>query len=89
MLMNGYIAILPRSDVSKEEFDLIAEQLKSQQLDVRLKKGAVSYKLGTLTYVRVGREALFGNMTFNPKMKLVLTGEGDSISAKHVEWVPP
>ncbi len=89
MLIESYTKILSRSEVSKEEFDIIAEQLKLQQLEVRMKKGDASYKLGTLNFVRVGRDALFGSISFNPKIKLVFTGEGDSISAEYIEWIPP
>ena len=86
--MEATTELLRRDAVTPEEFKRIAEQLEGTQLDIKLRRGAVTYKLGTVIRVTVGRDALMAHVAFNPGMKLVTEGEGEEIKPLYVEWVP-
>lgn len=88
MVMEADVLLLPRAAVSAEEFDLIAGQLASEQIPIKMLRGKVSYKLGTLISARIGREGLFGKVAFNPGIKLRTEGADKEIRATFVEWVP-
>jgi len=81
------VFLLKREEVTPEEFEIITKQLKTKQIPVKMRRGRVSYNLGILTSVKVGREGLFGSLVFNPGIKLRTEGEGEGIKSVFVEWV--
>jgi len=87
MVIEADTLLLSRADISPEEFDAIAKQLKTDQIPVKMRRGKVSYALGILISTRIGREGLFGTVAFNPGIKLRLEGADEEIRATYIEWI--
>jgi len=88
MPIEAEVFLLKREEVTPEEFEAIAKQLKSDQIPVKMRRGRVSYNLGTLISIKIGREGLFGLLAFDPGIKLRTIGEGGEIKSTFVEWIP-
>lgn len=80
------IEILARSAVSPDEFDRIYKQLDRTQLPIKARRGMATYKVGTILRVTAGRDAMLANIALSTNFTLELSGEGDEITAEHLEW---
>lgn len=67
------VIILERKDVPKGyTLEEIFDMIKEKQYPIKVRRGAIALEIGTVLRVYLGRDAIVGDIGFDPVFKLIL-----------------